>query len=54
MTLWDELGGRTWGLRAGLRAASPERSRRRRSQRRAAVRPRRQRTHQGGQHPRKG
>ncbi len=42
MTLWDELDGRTWSVRAGPRSASAEPRRRRPSQRRRIVRPRRQ------------
>jgi hypothetical protein len=46
MTLWDELGGRTWSGRAGSRAESAEPRRRRQSQRRRVVRTRRQSQHQ--------
>jgi hypothetical protein len=42
MTLWDEMGGRTWSVRAGPRSASVERRRRRPSQYRRIVRPARQ------------
>jgi hypothetical protein len=38
MTLWDELDGRTWSVRAGPRSASAEPRRRRPSQRRRIVR----------------
>jgi hypothetical protein len=42
MTLWDELGGRTWSVRAGRRSTSVERRRRRPSQHRRVVRPARE------------
>jgi hypothetical protein len=42
MTLWNELGGRTWSVRVGPRSASTELTRRRLGRRRQLVRPHRQ------------
>jgi len=42
MTLWNQLGGRTWGERSGSRPEGPGPTRRRRNRRRSPAPLRRQ------------